>query len=231
MSFLSKREALARQEIFAFLSESEQKALLEVAEEEIYGPGQVVFLRGDPGDYGLLVLSGRLRISVGAPDGKEILLSMAGPGAFVGEMALLDGQPRSADVQAEEQTLCLRVGRNALFAIVQKNEKAMMALMRLLTERVRRTTEQMEMIALQGLPGRLARYLLQLAAQDGKETAGGVRLSVGLTQSDMAEHLAASREAVNKLLSLWQDRGLIALLPQQDMVLKNLTTLREIAGG
>ncbi len=231
MSVLPKQEALKRQEIFSFLSEEERKTLLSAAREETFAAGQIVFQRGDAGDYGLLVLSGRLRISIGDPDGKEIMLSMAEQGAFVGEMALLDGQPRSADVQAEEKSFCLRIGREDFLSIVRKNGEAMAALVRLLSARVRRTTEQLEMIALQGLPARLARYLLQLAAQDGKETAGGVRLSAGLTQSDIAEHLAASREGINKLLSLWQGRGLIALLPQQDMVLKDLPALQEMAEG
>ncbi len=193
--------------------------------EERFSPGQILFQKGDEGDYCVLVLSGRARISISSKEGKEVLIDLAGPGDLLGEMALLDGQTRSADVRAEGPCVCARISRAAFMTFIQENSGAAFALFRLLCGRLRRTNEQMERIALHGLPARLARYLLGLA-----EKEGGPRLRSGLKQSDIAEHLAASRESINKLLNIWQNHGLISLLLQRDIVLNDKDGLREIAG-
>lgn len=229
MQLFDKKFALGRHEVFSCLTQEERTKLLSLAHEETFAAGQTLFQEGDEGSYALLILSGSLRITLGASDGKELMLILAGPGEIIGEMALIDGLPRSASVRAEEDTLCLRIGREGFVNILEKNPNAMLALLRVLSLRLRRTTDQMEMIALQALPARLARYVLQLAKESGTRTGTGWRVDSGLKQSDIAEHLAASREAVNKLLNIWQAKGLISLLPQQGFVLKDINFFEEMA--
>jgi len=221
---------LAKNEIFSLFPVAERNRLFAESRTESFSAGQVLFQKGDEGSFCLLIISGCLRVSVGTEDGASVMIDMAREGSLLGEMALLDGEPRSADVEAVVETVCLRIERTAFFKLLDGNAAARHGLIRLLCARLRRTTAQMEMIALQTLPARLARYLLELAEEDGKPAAHGIRIGAGLRQSDLADHLAASREAINKLLNAWQGANLISLLPRQSILLNDKEALDKIAG-
>jgi len=221
---------LAWHEIFSLFTAEERRRLLAGAHRESFTAGQVLFQKDDLGDFCLLVLSGCLRVSLGTEDGASMMLDIFGAGSILGEMALLDGGPRSADVEAEEDSVCLRIERTGFLAVLEENRAATLGLLRLLCGRLLRTTIQLEMIALQTLPARLARYLLELAEKNGEPAARGIRIRNKLKQSDLAAHLAASREAINKLLNAWQAANLISLLPRQVILLNDKEALDKIAG-
>ncbi|MDD5585983.1 MAG: Crp/Fnr family transcriptional regulator [Alphaproteobacteria bacterium] len=221
---------LEKHELFGLFSIEERARLLARAQTVNFDDGALICQRGDSGDYCLLVLEGDVRISVSTSDGKSITVTRLGCGALVGEMALLDGRPRSADVTAEGKNLFLRIERKDFLALLESNGAASQALVALLCLRLRRTNALLEMVALQNLPARLARYLLGLSQSRGIAAATGVKVNMGLTQSALAEHLAASREGINKTLNLWQERGLVALLNGNMLVLQDIESLQAIAG-
>ncbi len=221
---------LGEHELFHLLGEEGRRALLAKATRVSFAANEVLFQQGDDGAYCLLILSGRVRIYLVSEEGKEILVSLMESGALLGEMALLDGRTRSASAIAGAACACLRFDRSDFLDILKDNPPVIMELVRLLCLRLRQTTTRLEQIALQDVPARLARFLLDLAAAQGEPSPSGIRIASQLRQSDLAGCLAASRESINKVLNIWQAHDLIALLPRHEIILKNVQQLQKLAG-
>ena len=164
----------------------------------------------------MAVLMGRVRASNVSADGKEVTLNVIGPGEVLGEIALLDGKPRSANVIALEDTTVLIVERRQFLPFVFKHETMVERLLVTLCDRLRRTSILLEEFALFDLPARLARVLLKLSADYGRpvpaEQGGGVRIDLKLSQRTLSTLVAASRETVNKQLRHWRDDKTIDLV-------------------
>jgi CRP-like cAMP-binding protein len=144
-------------------------------------------------------------------------------------MALLDGHPRSASVTTETPCRLFHLERSAFLPVLLANAEATLSLLKILCARLRQTDILLEAIALQSLPERLAHYLLQLGETHGTPASSGIKVSFEIRQSDIADHLAASREGVNKVLNLWQQRDYIALLPANACIIKDAKALKAIA--
>lgn len=197
--------------LFQAMGTAELDAMLAVATERRIRRGQVVFQKGDIGSAMMAVLSGRVRISAVNGDGKEITLNVINPGQVFGEIALLDGQPRSADASAIEETMLLVVERRHFMPLLAANQDLVARLLAVLCERVRSTSLALEQIALFDLEARLARLILKLAADYGRATSDGTRIELKLSQRDISNLVAASRESVNKQLGEWRDQGVLTL--------------------
>ena len=120
---------------------------------------ETVLRRGDPNGGMVVIMSGRVRISVVSEDGKEVTLSVLGAGEVLGEMSLLDGEPCSADVTAQEDCVLLVIERSQFIALLRSNSGLCLHLMALLTRRLRRANSALEDMALLDLPTRLGRLL------------------------------------------------------------------------
>lgn len=158
--------------------------------------GALIFSRGDAGDHLLAVTGGRIRLSLSNAEGREIVLTTLGPGEILGEMALLDGHPRSADATAMQETRCLILPRPRFEAVARRRPEVGLAMARHLARHLRRTNFQMESIALYDLQARLVRFLLYAVVQapgEGRER----RLDLGLSQSEIAAILGASRPKIS----------------------------------
>jgi len=171
--------------------------------------GEIVFSAGDPGDALYGVVSGRIRISAGTAEGREIFLNVMEPGDTFGEIALLDGGTRTATATATEPTELVSIRREPLFELLEREPKAALELLRLCGERLRWTSGLLEDAALLDAPARLAKRLLSLGEQHGEDGAGG-RL-VRISQEDLSNFLGVSRQAVNERLQDWKARGWVAL--------------------
>ncbi|MDX2028155.1 MAG: Crp/Fnr family transcriptional regulator [Alphaproteobacteria bacterium] len=225
-----KIEDLLRQhEFFKAFSPEEQQTLLQQGQLRSFAPGEVIFQLGDEGTYCFLILEGCVRVHLSTPDGKNLLVKRLQAGEIVGEMALLDGKPRSANITAETAGRFFRLERSVFLPMLEANPVVGLAVMKALTSRLRATTFLLESIALQSLPERLAQYLLQLKDNHGELSGSGVKVSLEIRQSDIADHLASSRESVNKIFNLWQQRGYIALLPHNACIIKDEDALLRIA--
>jgi CRP/FNR family transcriptional regulator, cyclic AMP receptor protein len=206
-----KREALLGSQLFAAMQPPELDEILKFASERRVRRGQTIFQRGDSGSSMMAVLRGRVRISTVSSDGKELTLNVIDPGEIFGELALLDGKPRSNDATATEDTVLLVVERRHFIPFLAQNHDLALRLLAVLCEKLRRTSMAMEEIALFDLPERLARVLLKLAEDYGRPTSSGVRIDLRLSQRDLSNLVASSRESVNKQLRIWREDGVIEL--------------------
>lgn len=195
--------------LFEAMQPEELDAILSFATERRVRRGQTVLQKGDPGSAMMAVLVGRVRISAVNADGKEITLNVIDQGQVFGEIALLDGKPRSADAVAIEDTTLLVVERRHFMPFLTSNHDLTMRMLAVLCERLRNTSLALEQLALFDLEARLARLILKLAADYGKTVADGTRIELKLSQRDISNLIAASRESVNKQFALWRDAGVL----------------------
>jgi CRP-like cAMP-binding protein len=174
-----------------------------------YPKGQVIFFQGDPGASLCLIETGRVKIALTTPDGREFVLALLGPGDYFGELSLLDGEPRSADAIALEACQLLLLQRDDFLRCLSAHPSVAIRLLAALSRRLRRTDQLVQEAAFLDVPARLARVLLEQAqsadAAGGAQPAGAGRL----TQTELAGMIGATRESVNRWLSYFERQGLI----------------------
>jgi CRP/FNR family transcriptional regulator, cyclic AMP receptor protein len=222
-------EVLRSTALFAGLDDDALAALRGSCTRRAYGRGQYLCYQGDEGDRLLIVVSGLLKVVLTSPRGEEVVLNTLGPNESAGELAILDGGPRSASIVAVEPSTVLILGRATLLDVMGRHRAVLDAVLRTLGGLVRRLTEQAGDLIFLDLGGRLAKLLLQLAENRTPGT-GNVVLDLGLSQSDFAAMVGATRQAVNRALALMAARGLISL-DGRTIVLRDVAGLRRRAGS
>ena len=205
----ARRAALSRTQIFQSLPPEELDAILHRTSVRRLRRNDTVMRRGDPNGGMVVIMSGRVRIGVVSEDGKEATLSVLGAGEVLGEMSLLDGEPCSADVTAQEDCALLVIDRAQFLALLRANSSLCLHLMTLLTKRLRRANSALEDMALLDLPTRLGRLLSRLASDYGVPVRTGTRIEVKLSQKDLSTLVGASREKVNKQIRQWEEEGVL----------------------
>lgn len=187
---------------FAGLGETDLAALQDACLPRNWRAGETIFQRGDAGDYLLAVTAGRIRLSLITAQGRELVLRHVAADDIIGEMALLDGGPRSADATAVGDTSALMLRRDAFDRVSRSHPDVMRAIARYLSERLRDTNDQLESIALYDLQTRVARFFVfTLRTQKGGAAlADPATLRLDLSQGDLAALLGASRPKVNRAL-------------------------------
>jgi CRP/FNR family cyclic AMP-dependent transcriptional regulator len=169
--------------------------------------GATIFAKGDPGAALFAVRKGSVKISVPAIDGREAVFNVLREGEIFGEIALLDGLPRTADAVALTDCELMVIDRRDFLAFVQSEPKVAMRLIELLCARLRFASEHMEEMFFLDVPARLARALLRLGAGENRTAAE----RVAITQQEISRIVGISRESVNKLLRKWEKHGLVQL--------------------
>lgn len=225
----ARRAALLASPLFQAMRPVEVDEILKFSTERQCPRGAIIVQQGDEGSSMMAVLRGRVRVSVVSPEGREMVLNMIAAGEVFGEIALLDGKPRSADVTAVEDTLLLVVERRHFVPFLWQNQDLYLRLLAVLCERLRRTSLALEELALFELPERLARLLLKLAEDYGRPCAEGVRIELKLSQRDLANQVASSRETVNKQLRIWRDEGVVSIKGGYIIILR-MDELKRIVG-
>lgn len=198
---------LSRSALFAGVDHETIAALAATATRRVWESGAVLFQRGDSGTFMLALVSGRVRLSVSTPTGKELVLRHMGPGEVLGEFSLIDGEPRSADATAVETCSAVLLHRDQFLQAAGRYPQIGLALARHLCRQLRSTNYQMESIALYDLRSRVARFLL-LAVQ-GHGESRHARLRMKLNQSELALVLGASRPKINQVLQAMMAEGLV----------------------
>ena len=185
--------------------------LMAFARSQHHPAGEVIFRKGDPGISMMSIVDGRVKISVASPDGKEAVLAVLGPGEVLGEMAILEDKDRSADATALDACELLVLQKRDFIPFLERNPAICIRLLRILCERLRRTSALVEDRTFLSLPARLAKTLLDLADSTGRETTDGMRVDFKMSQKNFGGLLGASRESVNKQLHAWQSEGLLTI--------------------
>lgn len=194
--------ALAKAELLAALSEAGRARLARAGVPVTVEPGALLFARGDKGDALYVLLEGEVEVRISNAAGRDVRIASLKPHALIGEMAVLDGGQRSADIAAIRRSRVLRISRDQAIAALESEPKALLQLLAEMSRRLRAADSALEDSQLLDLGGRLAQRLLEEAG-DGT--------SITLTQTELARRIGASREKVNRKLHEWVDEGWIAL--------------------
>ncbi len=198
-------EFLSTIPLFTGLDAVELSKFAEMLREKVYPKGSVILFEDDPGDALFIVRDGRVKVVLLAEDGREVILGLLGIGQHFGELALIDGQPRSAHVIAMEESTLLVLRRDDFRRRVEANPSVAWSLLADLSRRLRQADAQIGSLVLLDVPGRMARLLLDSSA-DG---SGGV-IEKQLTHQTIAHLIGASRETVSRAMREFQDLGWVA---------------------
>ena len=158
-------ELLKRVPLFEGLSEDELQAISNVAVLRVFPKDRVVIMAEEEGDSLFVIHSGQVKVSIVSEDGREVILSILGKGNFFGEMSLLDGNPRSANVTTMEETQLLMVRRADFLHFIQNSPQTAIKLLAVLAVRLRKTDRKIEGLALSDVTGRITQTLLSLAEE------------------------------------------------------------------
>jgi CRP-like cAMP-binding protein len=212
--------SLARIPFFAGLDADALERVAAGARTRRFRRGEVIFHLGDPGDGLFILIAGEVKISLPSETGDEAILATLGPGDVFGELALLDGAPRSATATARVAAETVVLPRDRFHALIAAEPAVRDALLASLAGELRRLTTHVEELHFLDMTGRLAARLVRLAEEaravapapaPGGHGGGSIRLRSSLTQAELASMVGCTRQSVNKLLGQFADDGLVRL--------------------
>jgi CRP/FNR family transcriptional regulator, cyclic AMP receptor protein len=186
--------------LFADLDDRELASIAAVAKTRRYAKDDVVFHADESGDVFCLIREGQVKVTMISPEGKEIILSLLGPGDFFGEMALLDDEPRSATVMATEPLELVTIWRSDFLQILAENFTIAKKVLAEISRRLRNASNRIESLATMDVYGRLARFFLDLAKEQGKVLDNGYVAVTRPTHQSIANMIGTSRETVSRLI-------------------------------
>jgi len=205
------QNVLGRAPLFEALDEDGARALRSRMTDVELGRGERLFAEGDEGDRLFVVLDGKIKLTRAAPDGRENLLSVVGPGEMFGELSLFDPRPRTASATAITDAHLVALAHDKLLIWLTGRPEVALHLLRALAQRLRRANDVMADLVFTDVPGRVAKQLLDLADRFGEQQPDGLHVNHDLTQEELAQLVGASRETVNKALADFVTRGWIHL--------------------
>ena len=188
---------------------AELEALLVVGRSKKYPRGAVLFGEGEEASDVIVVQSGRVKVSSYSSDGKEIVLAIRGPGEVLGELSAIDGQPRSATAIALEPVEAALVGAEDFRGFVRARPVVALRLLEIVSGRLRDADRKRVEFGAYDTTARVARRLVEMAERFGEDHDGAVRITLPLSQQELAGWTGSSREAVSKALQQLRARGFI----------------------
>ena len=222
-----KRQIFERHFLFGKLSASEIDSLISYSRVERYPAGREIFAKGSPGQSLVAVLRGSIKISSLSNEGKEIVFNIINAGEIFGEIAVLDGEERSADATAMTDCELLVLNRRDFLRLLENRADLCMILLRILCQRLRQTSEQVEDVMFRHLESRLAKALLHLAESVGLHGPQSTSVELHLSQRELGNMAGGSRESVNKILQNWHRQGLIDL-GKASVLIRDIEALRRL---
>lgn len=204
-------KALAAVPLFSGLTSDQMTTIAGRLRRRSFEEHEVIVQRDSPGDALFLVALGKVKVCYAGDEG-ETIIAVLSVGDFFGELSVLDGEGRSADVVALEPTEVLVLSAGDVHACLQAYPPIAIALLRGLAGRVRRSTEWIAVLSSQDVDGRLAQQLLRLGQAHGIDLPGGGRyIKLRLTQNDLASLVGASRESVNKVMQYFKSKAFLSV--------------------
>lgn len=196
--------------LFEVLKDEDLEAIARVTITRSYDKDQGIILAEEEGDALFIIASGQVKVSIVSENGREMILSLLGEGAVFGELSLLDGKPRSANVVATQDTALYMVRRADFLQLVYKVPQIAIGLLAELAARLRKTDRKIEGLALLDVTSRISETLLQLAEEQGSQTEFGVSLSARPTHQQLANMSGTTRETVSRVLKRLENQGYIS---------------------
>ncbi len=212
---------------FSVLSDAEATRFALELVPKSYGSREQIIIIGEKTSGFFYLRSGKARIFRTGPDGREQTMRLVAPGDTFGEVPVFDGSPAPASVEALEHCDVLLVPTTAFFSLVERCPEVSFVMLRHLARRLRGFTELIEQISLQSVPARLARYLYQLAREEGQLTSDGVVVPRELTQQDLASVVGSVREVVSRTLRVMEDDGVVEVR-RKEILIRDLSALQRM---
>ncbi len=197
--------------IFADLEDRDLEKIARLGTHQRYKKGNIVVLEQESGAALFVIITGKVKVVRTDEDGREVILSMFGPGEFFGEMALLDGLARSASVVATVRSELLMIHRREFLELLHEFPSVAIALLAELTMRLRKADMQIKSLSLKDAAGRVANVLLMLADDLGVFRKGKVEIEDLPLQQDIANMAGTSRETVSRMLHQFIRDGQVQL--------------------
>jgi CRP/FNR family transcriptional regulator, cyclic AMP receptor protein len=226
-SHQEKRQIFEHHFLFGKLSASEIDSLISYSRGERYPAGREIFSKGSPGQSLVAVLRGSIKISSLSNEGKEIVFNIINAPEIFGEIGVLDGEERSADATAMTDCELLVLNRRDFLHLLENRADLCMIMLRILCQRLRQTSEQVEDVMFRHLESRLAKALLHLAESGAMHGPQSSLVELHLSQRELGNMAGGSRESVNKILQNWHRRGLIDL-GKASVLIRDVEALRRL---
>jgi len=211
-------DALSEAPLFDALNEEDARALRAGVVVVKLARGDRLFAEGDAGDKLYIIISGKIKLTRAAPDGRENLLSVHGPGEMFGELSLFDPVPRTASATAVTDAELAGLAHDDVRKWLSTRPEVAMHLLQALAQRLRRINDVKADLVFTDVPGRVAKALLDLAERFGVPNSEGIQVNHDLTQEELAQLVGASRETVNKALADFAARGWVQLAAKSVLV-------------
>ena len=202
-------ELLRRVPLFSELSGAELERVAQVGIPRSFPRETRIFHEGDPGDACYIVREGSCRVTREHPDGRAITLATMGPGAIFGELAMLDGERRSASVEATENTELVALPASDMRNLIRGHPEMAEKLVVALTRRLREANERISRQSFQTVPSRVAGVLNQLLADEAVTPLVRDGVTIRLRQADLAQLAGTSRESVSRFLATLERAGVV----------------------
>jgi CRP-like cAMP-binding protein len=204
---MTEREFLKSVPLFSRLGDASLDAILRLTRRKRFKKDDIIFHEKEQGDSLFVILHGRVRVAIFGDDGKEVTLSELSEGDFFGEMALLDLEPRSATVIAEEDSEFLCLQRDDFARAIEQDPGMSASLIQVLAGRLRKANHQISTLALLDVYGRVARVLQELGEEEGKRLKDGRVVVRRPTHMDIAHRIGSSRETVTRMMRDLEENG------------------------
>jgi CRP/FNR family transcriptional regulator, cyclic AMP receptor protein len=202
------KQAIKNIPLFSELTDQEVTLLAASGSRQRMPNKNVIFQEGDSGEVLFIILSGKVKVILAGKNGKEFILSYLGPGSFFGEMAILESAPRSASVITVEPSEFFLLGQKHLTELLRNHPDIAMKILKNLSQRLRKISEQVRSLVMFDIYGRVGRCLLNLAeSQDGVEIHGQLLISNRPSFQELAKLVGCSRETLSRTLKALKENG------------------------
>jgi CRP/FNR family transcriptional regulator, cyclic AMP receptor protein len=216
-TMVSNLELIRRVPLFSMLTASQATSVADAVVKRRFKRGEAIVEQGKKSNALSIILTGRARVVTTDARGREVILATMHPGDYIGEMSLIDDEPHSATVSAEVQTDILVLGRHEFAGCLPENSSMTYAVLKGLVQRLRHADRKIESLALMDVYGRVARALLESAAED---SAGNTVIRDKVSRQDLAKSVGASREMVSRVMKELEERGFIETRDDGSLLIK-----------
>jgi CRP/FNR family cyclic AMP-dependent transcriptional regulator len=217
-----KLELLREVPLLAGLPDAQLGDLASYLKERRFRRGEYIIYEGDEGNELFIIIEGLVKITKLNEDGREKILATMGEGEFFGELALVDGAPRSATVQAKSACIMYSLARNEFLNLLRQTPEVSLSIITVLAQRLREANIQIEDMTFKDARSKLISLLQELATKYGEPTSTGdkVRLMHKFTHQELADMISSSRETVSRLMGNLLEEGLIEMDSDHHLLVK-----------